>query len=204
MPDFNAMRTPIRFTGAAPADDVPRPLLRKQSATRRLAQLREARQILDVLPAPGESLHALQSGNFDTADIVEVLLDKLGPVEHLRIATLSFNRNNLAAIRTWLSAGKVGLLSLLCSRFFVAHNGNLFAEALEAITAPHRLASSQTHCKVMALAFVDPAAPRLVLEGSANLRSCNSREQLALIADADLHDWHAAWIDEEVQRHEGK
>ena len=43
------------------------------------------------------------------------------------------------------------------------------------------------------------------IEGSANLCGNGSgREQFALFADADLTDWHAAWIDELVTRHEGR
>jgi len=45
---------------------------------------------------------------------------------------------------------------------------------------------------------------RLAIEGSANLcANGSSREQFALIHDAALHDWHAAWIDALVTQHEG-
>jgi hypothetical protein len=45
---------------------------------------------------------------------------------------------------------------------------------------------------------------RLSIEGSANLCGNGSgREQLALINDAGLADWHAAWIDALVTAHEG-
>jgi hypothetical protein len=48
------------------------------------------------------------------------------------------------------------------------------------------------------------AGAKLSLEGSANLRSNGNREQFALVNDASLHDWHAAWIDDLVARHEGE
>jgi hypothetical protein len=45
---------------------------------------------------------------------------------------------------------------------------------------------------------------RLSIEGSANLCGNSSgREQFALIHDAGLHDWHAAWIEALITRHEG-
>jgi hypothetical protein len=40
----------------------------------------------------------------------------------------------------------------------------------------------------------------LVLEGSANLRTNGNREQLALVRDRALHDWHAQWIEALVSR----
>jgi hypothetical protein len=43
---------------------------------------------------------------------------------------------------------------------------------------------------------------RLVLEGSPNLRTNGNIEQFSLINDHHLHDWHAAWIDDLVSRHE--
>jgi hypothetical protein len=36
----------------------------------------------------------------------------------------------------------------------------------------------------------------LVVESSANLRSCASIEQITLTADVDLLAFHRAWIDE--------
>ena len=33
-------------------------------------------------------------------------------------------------------------------------------------------------------------------KGSANLRTNSNREQLTVIRDRSLHDWHAVWIDE--------
>jgi hypothetical protein len=40
------------------------------------------------------------------------------------------------------------------------------------------------------------------VEGSANLRTNANWEQLAVILDDGLHDWHAAWIDALVTKHE--
>jgi hypothetical protein len=53
---------------------------------------------------------------------------------------------------------------------------------------------------VSTLAFADGL--RLVFEGSANLRTNKNIEQMTTINDADLHDWHAAWIDAKVREHE--
>jgi hypothetical protein len=42
----------------------------------------------------------------------------------------------------------------------------------------------------------------LVLETSANLRTNSNQEQLTLINDRPLCDWHGAWIDALLARHE--
>jgi hypothetical protein len=42
-----------------------------------------------------------------------------------------------------------------------------------------------------------------VFEGSANLRTNKNVEQMTVINDRELHDWHAAGIDQKVRDHEG-
>jgi hypothetical protein len=54
--------------------------------------------------------------------------------------------------------------------------------------------------KVACLAFADGL--KLVFEGSANLRTNKNVEQMTVINDPGLHDWHAAWIDQKVRDHE--
>jgi hypothetical protein len=66
-----------------------------------------------------------------------------------------------------------------------------------------RAACCHSHAKVVTLAFADGA--RLAIEGSANLCGNGSgREQFALFNDPALHDWHAEWILDLIDRHEGK
>jgi hypothetical protein len=164
--------------------------------------LREARQVLNVMPGPGESLHAVQSGRYDLANVVDVILERLGTAAALRIATLSFNRRNVQRMAAWTESRAAQRLTLLCSSFFYEHNPELFQEAHQILAPPHRLAASRNHCKVIAFDFA--TGDKLVLEGSANLRTNGNREQFCLIHDAALHDWHGRWIDAEVSRNEGK
>jgi hypothetical protein len=199
--DFKAMMKPVRF-GKPPADEVPTPLLRRQSASRRLAALHEAAEVLAVLPGPGEALHAIQTGRYDLADLVDVILTKLGTVRHLRIATLSFNGRNVERLKAWTGPGGAALqVSLLCSRFLTEHNPDLFLEARQVLSPPHRLAASRSHIKVITWELADGG--KLALEGSANLRTNSNKEQFCIFNDAELHDWHSAWIDAEVTKHEG-
>jgi hypothetical protein len=198
--DFSAILKPVRFgKERAPGDDVPRPYLHRQAGPRRFAQLREAAAILATLPAPGESLHCLQSGRYDLCDVVGVLIDKLGAVEHLAIATLSFHQRNVSALLSWIEAGQVKRLTMLCSLFFREH----FPETYEALfqgigDGPHRLAAARCHAKLVCLHFQDA---KMVIEGSANLRTNSNVEQFTLFHDAPLCDWWGDWIESEVKKH---
>ena len=184
------------------ADGLPTPQ-RVKLAARRAAGIAEAKQVLEHLPAPGESLHAITTSRMDLADVLNVLLEKLGRCQKMAIASLGYGPRNLRLILGWLDSGAVGELTLLASIFFKAHNSGLFSETLSAFRErKQRFACAPCHAKVCALTFA--SGERLTVEGSANLRASGSvREQLALIHDASLTDWHTRWIEGLAMKYEG-
>jgi len=197
---FNAPRP--RFGRQPAAEDGPPEPHVGRAAARRTAQLAEASAALAVLPGPGEAVHALMTGRYDLMHLLVCLIDRLGAVDVMRIATLSYNGRNLAEMVRLLDSGAVRRLNLLCSAFFRDHNGELWAETLEEFRdRGQRAAAAKSHAKVVTFAFA--SGRRLTLEGSANLRSNGNREQLLLADGAGLHDWHATWIDTLVTQHEG-
>jgi hypothetical protein len=163
----------------------------------------EAADALAVLPAPGEAVHCLWTARADLMHGIVAVIDRLGTVETMRIATLAYSGKNLAEMVRLLDSGLVRSLTLLCSAFFRDHNGDLWPETLEEFRSrDQRAAAARSHAKVVTFAFAN--GRRLTLEGSANLRSNGNREQLTLIDGAGLHDYHATWIDELVSAHEGE
>jgi hypothetical protein len=203
MPNFEAMLRKVKFDAPPEeANDAPEPLLRRADQARRFAALREADAILSHIPGPGETLHAIMTGRYDLADLIGVLIDKLGRIEHLRIATLAFSARNVASLKNWIEGGSVARLSMLCSDFFQKHNTDTFEDlrSFLAERAGHRMAASRSHCKVIGFQFSDS---RFILEGSANLRTNSNWEQFALFRDDALHDFHAQWIDAQIVKHQG-
>jgi hypothetical protein len=178
--------------------------LRVKLAARRAAGIAEARAILEMLPSPGESLHALCTARMDLTDVIGALCDMLGRCDRLVIGTLGYNSRNLSTILRWLDSGQVTSLTLLASLFFRSHNQELWQETLaEFRSRKQRAACCHSHAKVVSLSFAD--GTRLAIEGSANLCGNGSgREQFALVNDPALCEWHARWVSEAVARHEGK
>ncbi|MCC6419523.1 MAG: hypothetical protein IT429_14920 [Gemmataceae bacterium] len=155
---------------------------------RRRAGVREARDVLASLPAPGESLHAVVTTRLDLSDVLGVILEKHGKRDRMRIATLSFNERNQKHMVGWLDAGTVTSLTLLCSLFFRGHKAGLWYDTLKQFRdRGQRAACVHSHAKVVTFAFASGA--RLCIEGSANLCSSSSgREQFALVNSPELHD----------------
>src|SRR5882762_10271863 len=87
--------------------DGPGQHLRTAPTTMRTAQLAHARDVLTVLPEKGEALHAIMVGRFDVTDLLSAVFERLGPVDQLCVATLSFAHRNLAAMQTWIETGTV-------------------------------------------------------------------------------------------------
>jgi hypothetical protein len=199
---------PIRFgkRPSAEGDDegagLPRPRQIKL-ALRRQAGIAEAKAVLEHLPGPGESLHAVCTARMDLTDVIGVLLFQLGRCDRMMIATLGYNTRNLRTMLAWLDSGAAGSLSLVASLFFRAHQGALWEETLEEFRQrKQRAACCPSHAKVVTLQFT--SGERLSIEGSANLcGNGSSREQFSLINDPGLHDWHAAWITALIAKHEG-
>jgi hypothetical protein len=119
-----------------------------------------------------------------------------------KVATLGLNRRNYKMMLRWLDAGQVGSMALLVSKFFRAHNAELFTDLLtEFRQRRQRAAAVESHCKVMALSFEN--GTRFAVEGSANLCSNGSaRENFCIVNDPDLVDFHARWIGEMMDNHE--
>jgi len=203
VPDFKAMLKPIRFDRPpeeAEADDVPAPLLRPADQARRFAALREASAIVGTIPGPGEAVHAIMTGRFDLADVVGALLEKLGTVRHLRIATLAMAARNATALKQWLTDGRVVRLSLLVSEFFRSHNPDVFDDILEFCSnRPGCLvAAARSHCKIVGFEFADK---KFILTGSANLRTNSNMESFVLAQDGELADWYSRFIDSLIEKH---
>src|SRR5262245_17179011 len=98
-------RRPSFHGGAGPGTPGPHTA---RARRRYAAMLREASAILDHLPQPGESLHALMTGLYDFMTLVaHVITNRPAPCEVLRIATLAFSSRNTAELVQLLDGGAV-------------------------------------------------------------------------------------------------
>lgn len=173
---------------------------RAQARRRYAAMLREVKDVLPVLPAPGESLHALMTGLYDFMSVVGLVIARQdSPCTTLRIATLAFSLRNVTELESLAEKGMLVRTRILTSDFFAKHNRGIVDEARRLLVPRGGcLAAPRCHAKVACLEFAD--STRYVFEGSANLRTNRNVEQFALFNDAGLHDWHAGWIEDLIAK----
>ncbi len=169
--------------------------LASRRAIKRQVKPDNALALIAQLPAPGDTLHAILRGDFVLGDALPPLLRAYGPCQHLRVSTLALSAKNAETIRGLITAGQVAKCTLICSHFFRAVDKLSTFHAVAAILSEIvTLKVCRCHAKVMLLA--NDRGDHLVFEGSGNLRSSDSLEQLSVFNDPELFAFHAAWMDE--------
>jgi len=178
----------------------------RRGIARAFARIRTAEEFLagDLFPhSDGDQLHMiLDSQRLNPGDMLVALCRHLNsPVVHLRISTLTLSaERNLLQLLDLLDSKVVLRLSLLVSDMFAAKQPEMWSKINAAFASRNCLvAASRTHAKVFTLDVQDDRG--LVFYGSGNLRTAKSHEQLTLTRDRGVHDFYAAWIDEQIVQH---
>ena len=167
-----------------------------RATNRRLYDLREvpnAIRLLTPLPEKHETIHAIMGGDFAAWDLVPAILKLIGrPIKKLHMATLGFNLKNSGHLADLVQQGQITTAVVICSDFFAKSEPNTFRIAKTRFeTLGIRITSTRTHAKIQTLDFGEPY---IVVESSANLRSCNNLEQVTITNDRNLLDFHEKWI----------
>jgi len=172
---------------------------KKRAGIKRLIKPENARAVLANLPEdPDDRTHCVLRGDFIFGDMLALLLtDRLAA--RVRVSTLSMSLANARTLASLVSTGRASAVSMLISHYFTEiEKDAMWPEAMK-IMRPHVAVSvARIHTKIITAEMLDGA--RYVFEGSANLRSSDTVENLCIINDPATHDFHAAWMDEIAAR----
>ena len=183
---------------------IPNNLLKITRAKRRL--FLDARRESNViehlinLPAEGESLHFVIDGRFEPADIIPATrrLSEPAMIKELTVTTLGLNEDNVSTICNGIDAGKIGTATVIVSHYFKGAERPLFEWMKREIeNRGGRVRGLRTHSKIILMEMTDNRC--FTVEGSANLRSCKSVEQLCMTNDRPLLEFHRTWINEFIE-----
>ncbi len=180
------------FVWQPKAQPVPTITAHRHRPTRRRAEDHRARGLLagqlDPLPAEGDTLHLVLPGGIALGDVLWSVVDGTHLPGPLTVSTLGFGRRWIAGLIDRLRDGRITEAVVVCSNYFSRADAAEYQEARELLTPwPCRLTDARTHAKI---AVFGPYS----LEGSANLRSCRSIENVAVTHDAALARFHTEWI----------
>ena len=149
------------------------------------------------LPADGETFHFIIDGRYEPCDIIPATrrLSHPATIRELTITTLGLNEDNVGTICRGIDAGKIETATVLVSHYFRGAERPLFEWMKKEIESRGgRVRGLRIHAKIILMEMTDGNA--YTIEGSANLRSCNSIEQLAITNDRSLYQFHKTWIDD--------
>lgn len=181
------------FTWQPKAQPVPTITAQRHRPTRRHQEDHRARGLLagqlDPLPAPGETAHLIIHGGVPLSAIIWHVIDQSPPAD-LAISTLGFNRDFVHQLIDRMRTGQITSANVVCSNYFSRTDAVEYEKARALLRPwPCQLTDARTHAKIAVFGHFS-------LEGSANLRSCRSIENVAVTHDENLARFHAKWISE--------
>jgi hypothetical protein len=182
---------PNDFVWQPRAQPGPTVSIHRHRPTRRRAEDHRHRGLLagqlNPLPAPGETAHLVVHGGVPLSAIIWHIIDQSPPAD-LAISSLGFNRDFVHQLIDRMGTGQITSAVVVCSNYFSRADAVEYEEARALLRPwPCRLTDHRTHAKI---AVFGPYS----MEGSANLRSCRSIENVAITHDAALASFHAGWI----------
>jgi hypothetical protein len=143
--------------------------------------------------AGGDTVTAILSGNFIFGDVFEAFAYETGmPIDNLTLSTLSFSDENVCSLSEMMKAGKLGRLNILVSDFFWAHNrknADYIYDMLD-IDDRFQLAVAGIHTKI---SLIKAGSRKIVVSGSANMRSSRCIEAVTFETNDALYDFHMDW-----------
>ncbi len=146
----------------------------------------------DLYLDKGERYDCLVSGNFIFGDLIEAyLVQHRAKALKMTISTLSLSQNNVDSLANLLNAGYVDELQLIVSTYFYGNEVNSLIPYIYKnldTGGKFQLAIAGTHTKTAQ--FETLGGRKIVMHGSANLRSSGNIEQFTIEENAELYDFY--------------
>lgn len=132
------------------------------------------------------------SGSFIFGDFIEAFIVHNNiKCKKMVISTLSMSQENADSLRTLLEKNYVDDLTLIVSDYFYSHERNDLIKYIYQnldIDNKFQLCAARTHTKICY--FETLGGKKIVIHGSANLRSSDNIEQFTIENNSDLYDFY--------------
>ena len=140
----------------------------------------------------GMRVDAFVSGNFIFGDFIEAFLtEKDAKAETMTISTLSLNQNNIDSLAELMRNDYIGELNMIVSVYFWGNERHgLIPYIYRELDMGNRfqLAVADVHAKTVH--FATSGGKKIVIHGSANLRSSGNVEQFTIEENPSLYEFY--------------
>lgn len=172
-----------------------KPAYHRQMADRMICEENASDLAAKIKPERGMRVHCIVSGNFMFSHFLRAfLMDNMIQAKRVTISTLSMSQSCIEALKDICDLGYCEKLDLIVSMYFYSHERRSLIpyiyESLDYDDAPYgfQLAVADTHCKTIQIETT--GGSKVVIHGSANLRSSGCVEQFCIEENPELHDFH--------------
>jgi len=151
----------------------------------------------------GRRSHVILSGNFIMGDLIEaIFVTKVIHTKNLSVSTLSMSQNNVDSFKNLVDGGYIDSLDLVLSDYFFSHERNgLVRYALKELdhNDAFQIGIAGSHTKICL--FESDGGKKIVIHGSANLRSSGCTEQISIEENPDLYDFYREYHDKIINEY---
>lgn len=151
----------------------------------------------------GERANVIVAGSFIFGDFIEAFITEHNvKVKKMTITTLSLSQENIDSLQNLILGGYVDELNLIISHYFYANEReSLIPYTYQALDRDDRfqLAVAGTHTKT--IIFETAGGKKIVIHGSANLRSSANLEQFTIEENKELYDFYDEYQDRILERY---
>lgn len=143
------------------------------------------------------------AGNFIFGDFIEAFITtNNAKCLQLTISTLSLDQNNVDSLVNLMKGDYVDQLNLIISDYFYAHErSSLIPYIYDKLDVDNKfqLASASSHTKIAM--FETLGKKKIVIHGSANLRSSSNIEQFTIEENPGLYDFHLEYSSRIIEKY---
>ena len=179
----NGISIQSRYVSPPKCRDIPERCLKYEYAQQLAA---------DIEVKAGSRFFVIVSGNFIAGDFLEALVVKHNwHIKELTVSTLSMHQGNVDSLVNLVEGNFVDKLNLIVSDYFFAHERRgLVPYIYEQLDKKDifQFAAAGTHCKIVNIETHDGL--KVVIHGSANMRSSGNIEQMQIDECPLLYDFN--------------
>lgn len=144
-----------------------------------------------------QKYYAITNGNFIFCDFIScwIVMRKL-KIKELTIATLSLSEDNIITLAGLVKLSGLKKLNLIVSDYFYSHNKKtaipVIYKILDIESLDFQLSVASSHCKITLIHT--ECDRKIVMDGSANLKSSGDLEQLRVELNEELYDFNYEFL----------
>ena len=160
-----------------------------------------ARKIGDI--KQDDRFYIFLDGNFVFGDFIEAwIIQNNYNVLEMTISTLSMSENNIDSLKNLFVGDYLQKLNLIVSDYFFTHERHeLIPYLYKELDVDNKLQLSvaRVHTKICLLKT--ECGKKIIIHGSANLRTSKNVEQIVIERDDELFDFNDSWHQEIIEKY---